>query len=218
MPASVEAIASRLEAIASRLATIAVMLEAIAVRLEAIAVRLEAIATRVEAIATRVEAIAIRCFFLKQNLWNAGLLEYWRSVARSHIEHNDSEDSKCTAPDAISASLVAMTTAPKKHVVLSDSCSAACEAVNDAIRQFNVLQARQNHGVLREKCGHKKLVETKKLLETSASLVVTSALLLVTRTLVVTRSSQRSISGIATSPERSDACYEMELALLTSSS
>ncbi|CAK9004212.1 Gamma-aminobutyric acid type B receptor subunit 2 (GABA-B receptor 2) (GABA-B-R2) (GABA-BR2) (GABABR2) (Gb2) (G-protein coupled receptor 51) [Durusdinium trenchii] len=49
-------------------------------------------------------------------------------------------DSKCTAPDAISASLVAMTTAPKKHVVLSDSCSAACEAVNDAIRQFNVLQ------------------------------------------------------------------------------
>eukprot|EP00913_Durusdinium_trenchii_P031930 g29905.t1 len=33
-----------------------------------------------------------------------------------------------------------MTTGVTKHVVLSDSCSAACEAVNDALRHFNVLQ------------------------------------------------------------------------------
>lgn len=30
---------------------------------------------------------------------------------------------------------------PKKHIVLGDSCSAACQAVNDALRHFQVLQA-----------------------------------------------------------------------------
>ena len=30
---------------------------------------------------------------------------------------------------------------PKKHIVFSDSCSAACQAVNDALRHFQVLQA-----------------------------------------------------------------------------
>ena len=56
-----------------------------------------------------------------------------------------SEDSKCSEPDAIAASLVAMTTSPPKHAVLSGSCSAACEAVNDAIRQFHVLQVGARH-------------------------------------------------------------------------
>jgi len=49
-------------------------------------------------------------------------------------------DSKCTVPDATTAAVAAMTTGPKKHIVFSDSCSAACQAVNDALRHFQVLQ------------------------------------------------------------------------------
>ncbi|CAJ1455835.1 unnamed protein product [Effrenium voratum] len=49
-------------------------------------------------------------------------------------------DSKCSVPDATSAAIAAMTTGPAKHVVFGDSCSAACEAVNDALRHFNVMQ------------------------------------------------------------------------------
>ncbi|CAK9026361.1 unnamed protein product [Durusdinium trenchii] len=49
-------------------------------------------------------------------------------------------DSKCSVPEATRAAVAAMTTGVTKHVVLSDSCSAACEAVNDALRHFNVLQ------------------------------------------------------------------------------
>ena len=72
-----------------------------------------------------------------------------------------SQDSKCTVPDATTAAVAAMTTGlsgsektlgfrcfphriargPQKHIVFSDSCSAACEAVNDALRHFQVLQA-----------------------------------------------------------------------------
>ena len=51
-------------------------------------------------------------------------------------------DSKCSVPDATQATIEACTTGPKKHVIFADSCSAACEAVNDAARFFNVLQAR----------------------------------------------------------------------------
>ena len=50
------------------------------------------------------------------------------------------KDSKCSVPEATRAAVAAMTTGVTKHVVLSDSCSAACEAVNDALRHFNVLQ------------------------------------------------------------------------------
>eukprot|EP00435_Cladocopium_sp_Y103_P024050 s1268_g5.t2 len=52
-------------------------------------------------------------------------------------------DSKCSVPDATTAAVAAMTTGllgPPKHIVFSDSCSAACEAVNDALRHFQVLQ------------------------------------------------------------------------------
>ncbi|CAJ1406780.1 unnamed protein product [Effrenium voratum] len=49
-------------------------------------------------------------------------------------------DSKCSVPDATTAAVAAMTTSPTKHFVFSDSCSAACEAVNDAVRHFNVMQ------------------------------------------------------------------------------
>ena len=43
-------------------------------------------------------------------------------------------------PDATSSTVAVMSASPTKHVVLGDCCSAACEAVNDALRYFNVLQ------------------------------------------------------------------------------
>ncbi|CAE7903137.1 GABBR2 [Symbiodinium sp. KB8] len=49
-------------------------------------------------------------------------------------------DSKCTVPDATQATIEACTSGPTKHVIFADSCSASCEAVNDAARYFNVLQ------------------------------------------------------------------------------
>jgi len=49
-------------------------------------------------------------------------------------------DSKCSVPDATLAAQATCSTGPTKHVLLSDSCSAACAAVNDAARFFKVLQ------------------------------------------------------------------------------
>ncbi|CAE6926434.1 Gabbr1 [Symbiodinium sp. CCMP2592] len=49
-------------------------------------------------------------------------------------------DSKCSVPGATQATIEALARSPTKHAVLADSCSAACEAMNDATQFFNVLQ------------------------------------------------------------------------------
>ena len=61
-------------------------------------------------------------------------------------------DCKCSVPGATQATIEALATSPTKHALLADSCSAACEAMNDATQFFNVLQAANpskpvsNHG------------------------------------------------------------------------
>ena len=50
-------------------------------------------------------------------------------------------DSKCSVPSATQATVEACASGPTKHALLADSCSAACEAINDAAQFFNVLQA-----------------------------------------------------------------------------
>ncbi|CAE7856957.1 Gabbr1, partial [Symbiodinium necroappetens] len=49
-------------------------------------------------------------------------------------------DSKCSVPGATQATIETLATSPTKHALLADSCSAACEAMNDATQFFNVLQ------------------------------------------------------------------------------
>ena len=51
-------------------------------------------------------------------------------------------DSKCTVPGATRATIETFVNGPSKHILLADSCSAACEAINDAAQFFNVLQAQ----------------------------------------------------------------------------
>ena len=48
-------------------------------------------------------------------------------------------DSKCSEQDGTRAAIEAMISAPQKHAILGDSCSQSCNAVNDAVRLFNVL-------------------------------------------------------------------------------
>ncbi|CAE7903136.1 GABBR2, partial [Symbiodinium sp. KB8] len=49
-------------------------------------------------------------------------------------------DTKCNARDATVATVTALSTGVPKHIIFGDSCSSACEAINDAASFFNVLQ------------------------------------------------------------------------------
>lgn len=60
-----------------------------------------------------------------QDIENSNLLPGYR--LKVHLV-----DSKCFVSDATFATQATCSTGPQKHILLSDSCSAACAAVNDA--------------------------------------------------------------------------------------
>lgn len=68
-----------------------------------------------------------------QDIENSNLLPGYR--LKVHLV-----DSKCSVSDATFATQATCSTGPQKHILLSDSCSAACAAVNDAARFFQILQ------------------------------------------------------------------------------